>query len=232
MNKAPFFTIENKEIRQIRKHRIPIDAGSEITCYRYNSNNVIKLFEITCDSPEDKLFLSQKKYGNNSYTFVNKVGINENNKIICYTMPFIIGNKLNIYNFNELSIKDLLKFIEIYLQDTHKISNQGIYAYDNFISNIILNKQGFHSIDPIDFLILDKDPSIIEKDNLKIFFANFWDYLFNNNLINFCQTHHLEEQFLYEDPLLFFIELTNQISSTYGKKITHIKQMKVLTKKR
>ena len=45
-------------------------------------------------------------------------------------MPYIRGEKLNIYNFNELSIEDLLSFIEIFLKDTHIISQNGIYTYD------------------------------------------------------------------------------------------------------
>ena len=145
-------------------------------------------------------------------------------------MPHIRGEKLNIYNFNELNIKVLLSFIEIFLKDTHTISQNGIYTYDNFINNIILNHTGFHNIDPIDFQILDKDPAIIEKDNLKIFFTNFWEYLLNNDLRNFCIQNKLPKEFLYTDPISFFTELTNTISSTYNQEITSIKQIKILTK--
>ena len=230
MKEVEYFQITNKELKQIRMYRLPIDAGSDITCYPYDLHTVIKLFEITCNSPKDKLFLPHDKYGNNSYIFINKVGINKDNLIICYTMPHIRGEKLNIYNFNELNIKVLLSFIEIFLKDTHTISQNGIYTYDNFINNIILNHTGFHNIDPIDFQILDKDPAIIEKDNLKIFFTNFWEYLLNNDLRNFCIQNKLPKEFLYTDPISFFTELTNTISSTYNQEITSIKQIKILTK--
>ncbi len=232
MKDIEYFLIDPKELKQIRMYRLPIDAGSDITCYPYDLHTVIKIFEITCNSPKDKLFLPHNKYGNNSYSFVNKVGINKDDLIICYTMPYIRGEKLNVYNFNELSIETLLSFIKIFLKDTHNISQNGIYTYDNFISNIILNRTGFHNIDPIDFQIIDKDPTLIEKDNIQIFFTNFWEYLLNNNLRDFCTNHKLSKEFLYTDPISFFTELTNTVSSTYNQEITSIKQIKILTKKK
>lgn len=232
MEKPEFFILKKEELRNIRMYRIPLDSGSDITCYQYDNNNVIKLFEITCKSPQDKLYIPHHIYGNSSYNFVNKVGTNDDHLITCYTMPFIRGEKLSRYNFNELYISTLLYFISIFLDDTNKISNNGIFAYDNFISNIIINDTGFHCIDPIDFTLMDKDPSFIESENIKIFFTNFWDYLFNDDLRYFCNLHHLEKEFLYTDPIGFFIELTNIVSNIYNKEITSVKEIKILTKRR
>lgn len=232
MNKVDIEILSYQEIKKIKLFQRPIDIGSDISCYLYDKNTVIKMFEITCQKPSEKFFIPNEIYGNNSYIFTNKIQKNKDGILISYTQPFIRGDKLNPYSFNELSIDNLLIFITQLIQDTLPISNNGIFTYDSFISNIILNNQGFHNIDTIDFQCLDKDPTIIQKENLKIFFINFWDILMGDDLKYFCIQNGLDEYFLYEDPYNFFIELTNKVQELSNKKISHIKDIKILTKKR
>lgn len=232
MEKAQVEIISNQEIRKIRKNQRPIDIGSDISCYLYDKNTVIKTFEITCPNPEEKLFLSNQIYGNSSYIFTNRIQRNENGLLLSYTQPFIRGYILTPYEFNEILIKDLLIFIKQILLDTQKIAHNGIYAYDNFISNIIINDTGFHCIDTIDFKLMDKDPKIIEKENIEIFFTNFWDYLLTDDLKDFCLMNGLSKYSLFEDPYSFFVILTNKVQLLTDNEVSHIKNIKILTKKR
>lgn len=231
MEKPEYFELKNEDLRKIRMYSYPIDAGSDVTCYLYENNQVIKLFEITCSHPEDKLFIPHKIYGNNSYTFVNKVGINYNGLTICYTMPYIRGEKLNYNVFNELSIDNLLSYIDTYLTDTNTISKQGIYTHDSFITNILINHTGFHNIDPIDFILSDEDASILEAKNNKIFFSNFWDFLLSKEVKTFCIKNKLSQNVLYTDPIYFFLRLTELVSNRYGEEINNVGKIRTLIKK-
>ena len=224
--------ISNELIKNIRKYRMPIDVGSDITCYTYDKDNVIKMFEITCANPEEKFFIPNSVYGNNTFIFENKIQRNVDNILLSYTQPFIRGDKLNAYVFNELEFDDLIIYIRQVLEDIKKISDEGIFAYDTFISNIILNDTGFHNIDTIDFKYLDKDPKKIMLDNLRVFFAIFWDYLMNDEMRKFCIANKLEEQFLYECPEIFFSLLIDKAKELSDKEITHIKHIKILAKRR
>ena len=100
-------------------------------------------------------------------------------------MPYIKGKPLNYFTFENLTIEDLIKFLAIIEYDTTKTSNQNIYTYDNFFTNILITDAGFKCIDSIDFKINNQyEKYLLYYKNLEIFLNNIWDYLLSNETKN------------------------------------------------
>lgn len=231
MNKPKEEIIDIKKIKQIRLEHPLLDIGSGTSCYLLDRNTVIKLFEATCN-PEEKLFLPNEIYENDTFHFVDTIQKTEIGNIAGYTMPYIKGESLEENNFGALPISTLLKYIKLFLKDTKTVSEQGIYTFDNYITNIILSNNGFKCIDTTEFKLEDKDPTILYKKNIEIFFTNFWEFLLPEETKKVIKITNLKEQNLYEDPYHFFTELHQRTQNTTNKKIETINDIKKLTKKR
>ena len=118
MEKVNVDIISENIIKSIKIHQLPIDIGSDISCYLFDKDTVIKTFEITCKDPDNKFFIPNSFYGNDSYIFTNSIQKNHDGLLLSYTQPYIRGELLNPYNFNDLSIDELLNWTLDYFQST------------------------------------------------------------------------------------------------------------------
>lgn len=230
MKKIKKQIFKNEIITEIITKQKP-KIGSDTSCYILDKNTVIKLFNEICN-PYEKLFLPHEIYGNNTYYFTSSIILNEENKIIGYTMPYIKGKLLNPKNFNNLNIQDLINFFYILEIDTFNISIQGIYTYDNFISNIILSDTGFKCIDSIDFQLSNLEPGILYYKNLRIFLNNIWDYLLPNEIKILFQKLNFKEFDFHESPCSIFRELYERSMNITNNELQTVNDFKKLIKTR
>ena len=213
-------------------HRI--DIGSEITCYNITSRQVIKIFnpEINLNN---KLLLPHNIYGNNTYVFIDSI-IKCYNQIVAYTMQFVPGktliNQESIDLFYNLSYDILLNYITILIEDSKFEANHGIQVFDCFPTNIILSPTGFRQIDCVDFIYKDKDPSIIEKENIRLMCQTIYDYIIAPYLSTFISNNKLKPTDFTEAPYEFIKEL-KKISENYSDtEIITIGDTKKLSRKK
>ena len=168
--------------------------GSEISCYRLNFKQVLKIFDMGEVDFSTKLLIADSIYGNNTYLFVDKI-IEYRNKIYAYTMKYVdgpsLGNPDSLALFYKLSYDMLLKYIETLVNDSKEEANFGIQAFDCYKTNIILSDTGFRQIDCIDFIPKDIDPSIIEKNNIRLMCQTIYDSLFAPHLSTFITNNNL-----------------------------------------
>jgi len=206
-----------KKLNDVKKYCHKIDIGSEITCYNITSKQVIKIFDKNIN-PNTKLLLPHNIYGNNTYVFIDKI-IKCCNEIVAYTMQFIKGP--NLFNieatnlFYNLTYNMLLDYITILLEDSKFEANHGIQVFDCFPSNIILSPNGFKQIDCVDFKIKDKDPNIIEKENIHLMCQTIYDYMICPHLSTFISNHKLKPIDFTDSPYEFIKEL-KKISENYS----------------
>lgn len=219
LQNAQIQTFTAKDILYIKKYfRNPIDIGSEVSCYRLSSKQVIKIFDMNTVNLNTKLFLPDNIYGTDTFIFVDAIQ-KYCNKIFSYTMKYIKGTRLgksdSIKLFYELSYNMLLNYITTLLTDCKLIANHGIEAFDCFENNIILSNEGFKQIDCVDFTIQDKDPSLIEKENIRLMCQTIWDSLIAPQLSTFISNNNLKPGDFITSPYEFIEELKN-ISQQYS----------------
>ena len=87
MNNIKKEIISSEIIKAIKCYQTP-KYGSDTTCYILNKTSVIKLFNTSCNIKE-KLFLPEDIFGNDTYHFISTLVLNEQEKPIGYTMPYI-----------------------------------------------------------------------------------------------------------------------------------------------
>lgn len=223
-----------KKLNDVKKYCHRIDIGSEVTCYNITSKQVIKIFDKNID-PNTKLLLPHNIYGNNTYIFIDKI-IKCCNEIVAYTMQFVKGPTISnveaINLFYNLSYNMLLDYITILIEDCKFEANHGIQVFDCFPSNIILSSTGFKQIDCVDFKLKDKDPSIIEKENIHLMCQTIYDYMIAPHLSTFISNHKLKPRDFTESPYEFIKEL-KRISENYSdKEIVTIGDTKKLSRKK
>lgn len=206
-----------KKLNDIKRYCHKIDIGSEITCYNITSRQVIKIFNSGIDL-STKLLLPHNTYGNNTYIFIDSI-IKCCNQIVAYTMQFVKGKTLNspesINLFYKLSYDILLDYITILIHDSRFEANHGIQVFDCFPSNIILSPTGFKQIDCVDFKHKDKDPSIIEKENIRLMCQTIYDYVLAPYLSTFISNNKLKSTDFTDSPYEFIKEL-KRISENYS----------------
>lgn len=225
---ADFEEITDRKLLEVKRDNVMISNGSDVSCYSFENRSVIKIFNDWCDL-SNKLFLSHDAYKNNTYPFVNAVQKNRG-KIVSYTMPHIRTLALNKNSFDVLSYDTLDLFLKKAIHDSKKIANDGIFTFDTYISNIRINKTGFKVLDPIDFLIIDKDPDIIQRENVSFFGTAIWDHLFTKNERFFCVCNKLSKDFLCENPDIFFQELLHLSEELSDTEILTVADTKKLIK--
>ena len=157
-------------------------------------------------------------------------------KIVAYTMQFVKGPTLTNSEatnlFYNLSYNMLLDYITILLEDSKFQSLHGIQVFDCFPSNIILSQTGFRQIDCVDFKIKDKDPKIIEKENIHLMCQTIYDYMIAPYLSTFISNHKLKPIDFTESPYEFIKEL-KRISDNYSDtEIITIGDTKKLSRKK
>lgn len=228
---------DRKRINDIKKYAHFIDFGSEISCYNLTSRQVIKFFNLEQTDPKTKLLLSDSIYGNHTYPFVDEIITSKYSKeIIAYTMKYIKGSKLDkiesLNLFYNLSYSMLTEYLTILTLDSKNLANNGIKAFDCMDSNIILSPTGFRQIDCIDFILQDRDPSIIEKDNIKLMCLTIWDSLIVKYLSTFLANNNLNQQDFITTPIEFIKEL-QKISQNYSdNEIITLNDTKKLSRKK
>lgn len=210
--------LTKKQILDIKRYAHFIDIGSDVSCYNLSSKQVIKFFDINPINTNSKLYIPDDIYGNNTYIFIDAIQ-KYYERIISYTMKYIKGNRLGKIEtsniFYNLTYSELLNYINILITDSYSIANSGIQAYDCHENNIILTDNGFTHIDPIDFLYLDKDPSLIAKESIKLMCTTLWDSLIKASLKDLLDNLNLQESFFITDPYNFIKELKD-ISQKYS----------------
>lgn len=219
LKKAEIQTFSKKDIQYIKTYfRQPIDIGSEVSCYRLSSKQVIKIFDMNPTDLSTKLFIPNEIYGSNTFIFVDAIQ-KYCNKIFSYTMKYIKGVRLgkieSIKIFYDLTYNMLLDYITTLLTDCKTLSNYGIEAFDCFENNIILANEGFKQIDCVDFSQQDKDPTIIEKENIRLMCQTIWDSLIAPQLSTFISNNNLKPGDFTSSPYEFIKELKN-ISQQYS----------------
>ncbi len=216
--KAKTENLTKKQILEIKKYAHFIDIGSEISCYNLSSKQVIKFFDINPINNENKLYIPNEIYGNNTYIFIDAIQ-KYYNHIISYTMKYIKGNRLGKEKteeiFYNLPYQEILNYINNLINDSHSIANNGIQAFDCHENNIILTQSGFTHIDPIDFLSLDKNPSIIAEESIKLMCTTIWDSLINPYLSPFISHNNLSKEDFLKTPYEF-IQKLQEISQRYS----------------
>ena len=232
--KAKEKNISNPKLREIRDYAHVVNFGSEITCYNVTSKHVIKIFKSTVDV-NSKLLIPHNIYGTNTYIFIDCI-INYYNKIIAYTMQYIKGpiltNHATIKLFYDLTYETLLEYIDTLLKDSKTEANHGIQVYDCFPSNIILSENGFKQIDCVDFKYIDKDPSEIEKENIRLMCQTIYDYVIAPHLSTFIINHNLTPGDFTHSPYEFIKELKT-ISENYSdEEIITLNDTKILSRKK
>ena len=235
LQKAPIqkYTIEN--IKYIENYFNNPEIGSEISCYRSGYNQVLKIFDLNHIDFNSKLLIPDSIYGNNTYIFVDKI-IEYHNKIYAYTMKYIEGPTLAkpeaISLFYNLQYNELLNYFKTIINDSKEIAQHGIEVYDCYKTNIILNNTGFKQIDCIDFIQKDIDPTIIEKENIKLMCQTIYDCLFAPFLTTFITNNKLQVTDFLTTPYDFLKELKN-ISQKYSDtEIITLNDTKKLSRKK
>lgn len=211
LQKAKQETFTISQIKYIKEYCKFIDIGSEVSCYRLNFKQVIKIFDVNPNiDPNKKLFLPDNIYGSNTFVFIDAIQI-YCNKIYSYTMKYVEGARLgkssSIKLFYELSFSMLYDYMTTLVNDCKKLANQGIQAFDCFENNIILSNTGFKQIDCVDFTQQDKDPTLIEQENIKLMCQTIWDSLIAPQLSTFLANNNLNFNEFKESPTQFIEEL-------------------------
>lgn len=234
LTRAPEQIFNKQDILYIKRYHHLIDIGSETTCYNMNSKQVIKFFDMTTD-PSSKLLIPDNIYGNNTFVFIDAIQ-KYCNKIIAYTMKLVTGTKLgtsdSITLFYQLSYNMLLEYITTLLQDCKELANHGIQVYDCYKSNIILSPTGFRQIDCVDFLSQDKDPKLIEQENINLMCQTIWDNLISPQLSAFISKTHLKQEDFTHYPYDFLKELRNITEQRTNAEITTLDDIKKLCRKK
>lgn len=207
-----------QKIIDIKRYAHFIDFGSEVSCYNLTPKQVIKFFDITPVDPEKKLLIADNLYGTNTYPFTDKIQ-KYCNKIISYTMKYVSGKRLgkesSLKLFYELSYNLLFEYIETLMKDSKTIANYGIEVFDCRENNIILSSTGFVQVDCIDFKLKDKEPEIIEKENIKLICQTIYDCLIAPHLSTFIKDNNLNPNDFTESPYEFIKEI-KRISENYS----------------
>ena len=100
MEKPEYFELKNEELRKIRMYSYPIDAGSDVTCYLYENNQVInesfdiKLRYTNVGSEVTNKVESRLIYGNNEITDEDKVTDKVPYGVVIATYKDTDGNEL------------------------------------------------------------------------------------------------------------------------------------------
>ena len=219
--------------KYIKTKNMKIDIGSEITCYHFPNKQVIKFFEDI--DPTLKLLIDDKKYGNNTFIFVNEI-ITYCNKIIAYTMKYINGFNLDNFEainlFYKLSYDILFEYLTILLNDCKLLSNYGIEVFDCHKTNIILSQTGFKQIDCVDFIEKDIDPKEIDKKNIYLMCHTIYECLIAPYLSTFITNNNLDSEEFKRNPLEF-IQKLKTISQNYSdSEIITLSDTKKLARKK
>ena len=224
-----------QDILYIKRYHHLIDMGSETTCYNMNAKQVIKFFDMGITDPNNKLFIPDDIYGNNTFVFVDAIQ-KYCNRIISYTMKLVTGKKLGTNDslklFYDLSYNMLLEYISTLLQDCKDIANHGIQAYDCYKSNIILSPTGFKQIDCVDFNLQDSDPSLIEKENISLMCQTIWDNLISPYLATFIVNNKLRPEEFAKSPYEFIQELKKISQQQSDTEIITLNDTKRLSRKK
>lgn len=228
-------TFTKSDIHSIKKYCNFIDFGSEVSCYNLTSKQVIKFFDLSRVDTSTKLFIPNTIYGTNTFIFTDAIQT-YCGKIVSYTMKFVKGARLGrietINLFYNLSYNLLLEYIETLIKDSKSIANHGIQAFDCFENNIILSNTGFKQIDCVDFTIQDKDPTIIEKENIKLMCQTIWDSLIAPQLSTFMANNNLSQSDFNESPYEFIQELKRISQSLSDTEILTLEDTKKLSRKK
>lgn len=223
-----------KLLRDIKTYGHQVSFGSEITCYNITSKKVIKIFDVDVDL-STKLLLPHNIYGNNTYVFLDNI-IKCCNVIVAYTMQFVKGSNLSSYNaitqFYNLSYNTFLEFIETLLNDSKAEANYGIQVFDCYPTNIILSETGFRQIDCVDFKQKDIDPSIIEKENIRLMCIAIYESLMSRHLSTFISNNNLNHNDFFESPYEFIKELKNISQNFSDTEIITLNDTKKLARKK
>lgn len=219
LSKAKVENLTKNQIMDIKKYAHLIDIGSEISCYNLSSKQVIKFYDIFYDvSNNNKLYIPDNIYGNNTYVFIDAVQ-KYCDRIVSYTMRYVKGNRLGKSNttdlFYSLTYTTILEYINTIISDSYAIANNGIHAFDCHENNIILTDKGFSHIDTVDFFTLDKDPSVIANNSIRLMCSTIWDSLINSQLYYLLKKFKLNELDFVNDPYNFIKELQD-ISQKYS----------------
>lgn len=223
-----------RKFYDIKRYCHQVDFGSEITCYNITSKQVIKIFNKDTNL-STKLLLPHNIYGNNSYVFIDSI-IKTCNEIVAYTMQFVKGPNLenpeSLKLFYNLSYSTLLDYIAILIEDSRFEANHGIQVWDCYPSNVILSPTGFRQIDCVDFKLVDKDPTAIEKLNIELMCNTIYDYLISIYLSTFIRNNNLKPSNFTDSPYEFIKEL-KRISENYSDtEIITIGDTKKLSRKK
>lgn len=232
-SKEQIFT--KQQIQYIKSYCHLIDIGSEVTCYNLSSKQVIKVFDVKPIDTNTKLFIPDNIYGTNTYIFTDAIQI-YCGKVFSYTMKYINGARLGridaINLFYNLSYNLLLNYIETLIKDSKTIAKYGIQCFDCFENNIILSNTGFRQIDCVDFTQQDKDPTEIEKENIKLMCQTIWDSLIAPQLSTFMANNKLYQYDFTESPYEFIQELRNKSQNLSDSEIITLDDTKKLSRKK
>lgn len=235
LQKAPIQKYTTNQIQYIEQYFNNPEIGSEVSCYRLNHKQVLKIFDMANINFDNKLLIPNSIYGNNTYIFVDKI-IEYRNKIYAYTMKYIEGpnlsNQKSLLLFYNLTYNELLNYLTTLINDSKQLAQNGIEVYDCYKTNIILNQTGFKQIDCIDFIEKDLDPTIIEQENIKLMCQTIYDCLFAPYLTTFIANNNLQVTDFLTSPDDFLKELKN-ISQKYSdNEIITLNDTKKLSRKK
>ena len=235
LQKAPIQKYTTNQIQYIEQYFNNPKIGSEVSCYRINNKQVLKIFDMTNINFNNKLLIPNSIYGNNTYIFVDKI-IEYRNKIYAYTMKYIEGpnlsNQTSLLLFYNLTYNELSNYLTTLINDSKQLAQNGIEVYDCYKTNIILNQTGFKQIDCIDFIEKDLDPTIIEQENIKLMCQTIYDCLFAPYLTTFIANNNLQVTDFLTSPDDFVKELKN-ISQNYSdNEIITLNDTKKLSRKK